>query len=534
MRSIGRASLSLLLLPLTFSRVLRAEEPPTSTSGSAIEFTSLTDLKEKGALSDDDFASAKREAEISTGARAEKGNTLVVGGWATTFYGFVETDVIYDTTQSFLEAAGNQQVERPAPYVLDPPAPQTTYRGDHDRMTFSIRNSRLGISTRSPKAYGANLSAMIEFDLLGQQPPIGYATPQLNAQNQGPAAGQTTEFTTFTMPLMRLRHGYFKIESPIVDVLVGQYWQLFGWVSNFQPNTVEIQGVPGQLYARAPQIRVSKTFRTKPVTLDLAVAAGHPPQRDSARPDLQMGVKMALNQWTGMHTNAATATTIAPLSLGVSAVSRQFTVPEFSALPSETVNKTMAAVAIDALIPVLPARADKKGNSLTLVGEFVNGAGIADFYSNMTGGMLMPSVANTTNLNPPPTYPQNIDNGLVVFDLNGDLHGIKWRTFVIGAEYYLPFMDGRMWVSANYSHSVSDNAKLYTRPATGSLPNPQDSFYVSAAQVRDHIDWYDVNVFADVLGPVRMGAEYAVFVDTYVDGVKATNQRVQLSTYFLF
>lgn len=43
-----------------------------------------------------------------------------------------------------------------------------------------------------------------------------------------------------------------------------------------------------------------------------------------------------------------------------------------------------------------------------------------------------------------------------------------------------------------------------------------------------------MGAFADVLGPVRVGAEYAVFVDTYVDGVKATNQRAQISTYFLF
>jgi len=190
-----------------------AEEPK-----SAVELTSLRSLHDKGVIDDDEYENAMRDPALSTGSKAEQANTLTVGGWTTTLYGFVEADMIYDSTQSFNEQAGNVQVERPAPFPLDPPAPQTTYRGDHDRLTFSVRNSRVGLSTRSPKTHGVSVSGVLEFDLLGSQPTIGYATPQLSVQNQGPAAGQTTEFATFATPAMRLRHGYFKVETPVVDV----------------------------------------------------------------------------------------------------------------------------------------------------------------------------------------------------------------------------------------------------------------------------------------------------------------------------
>src|SRR5438552_3357594 len=85
-----------------------------------------------------------------------------------------------------------------------------------------------------------------------------------------PASAATTESATFTSPSFRIRHFNVKLETPIVDVLIGQYWHLFGWQSIYHPNTVEIQGVPGQIYSRTPQIRISKTIKSAPVTLELA------------------------------------------------------------------------------------------------------------------------------------------------------------------------------------------------------------------------------------------------------------------------
>jgi hypothetical protein len=198
------------------------------------------------------------------------------------------------------------------------------------------------------------------------------------------------------------------------------------------------------------------------------------------------------------------------------------------------VEKTVASVAFDAFVPVLPANEAKKGNTLSLTGELVLGHGVADLYTNAAGGMQFPVVANKTGLNPPPTYPQNVDDGLVVFDLNGDLHEIQWTTLIVGAQYYLPGLDGRLWVAANYAHLESNNTHFYTRSYAATLPDPQSSYYVSEALVRDSLDFFDVNVIGEPLEGLRVGAEGAVYVDHYVDRVRAVNQRVQVTTIWMF
>ena len=62
-----------------------------------------------------------------------------------------------------------------------------------------------------------------------------------------------SEGSFYTSPTFRMRHYALKMETPYIDLLAGQYWQLFGFQSLFHPNTVEMQGVPGQIYfALAP------------------------------------------------------------------------------------------------------------------------------------------------------------------------------------------------------------------------------------------------------------------------------------------
>jgi hypothetical protein len=56
----------------------------------------------------------------------------------------------------------------------------------------------------------------------------------------------------------------------------------------------------------------------------------------------------------------------------------------------------------------------------------------------------------------------------------------------------------------------------------------------TASKVRDHLDWYDFNIFGDPHPSVRFGLEYAHTIDTYVDGTRAVNQRVQFSGFFIF
>src|SRR5262249_217604 len=150
-----------------------------------------------------------------------------------------------------------------------------------------------------------------------------------------------------------------------------------------------------------------------------------------------------------------------------------------NALPKTSVSKTMDAIALDAVIPVLPASKERRGNSLVLLAEAVTGSGNADLYAGLTGGMAFPTAANTTGITPPPTYPQNVDNGIVVYDLDGNLYPVRWRSLMIGAQYTLPVLDGRVWVTANYSRLESPNSDEFTRPVAATLPNPLQSYYVS-------------------------------------------------------
>lgn len=497
---------------------------------SLIELTSLRVLRDKGLISAAEYQAAARDIAASIGDRAGDASTLVVGRWSTTLYGFLKADYIYDSTQSFSDLAGNALVERPAGAPPPPPFPPTNYRGEHGRSTFSVRDSRFGLLTRSPESHGIRATGQLEVDFFGFLPPIGPGVPAPNETRQPYDA---TESVTFTQPVLRVRHANVRLETPVIDLLFGEYWHLFGWQNVYQPGMVQAQGAPGSLYGRAPQLRLSRAFTSDVVSVEVAAAAVRPPARDSVMPDLQGGVRVALPGWTGVHTAGATATSIMPASVALTGDFRQFNVPELEALPTRSVSLSTQSFAVDAFIPVIPAK-KRAGNALSVLGEFVYGSGIADLYTGLTGGAQMPTVANTTGLNPAPQYPQNVDNGLVVFDLDGSLHAIKWTTFLVGVQYTLPGFGGNVWITANYSRQISPNLADYTRPYAATLPNPQAAYYASAAQARKSMDFIDASLIAEVVPGLRLGAEYARYADRYVDGVHATNHRVQAAAIFLF
>jgi hypothetical protein len=469
--------------------------PSAAPTGQPLELSTLRILREKNVLSEEEYQSALRDLNDSVGAKASESNSVVMGKWATTLYGFVEADSIYDTTQSFNDLAGNTQVAR-----------SSAYAGYHGRLQFGARNSRIGLRMKAPEVGGIRVSGVVETDFLGNQS-LGYAT------------GQATENQYFTSPLLRIRHMYVKAENDVVDVLMGQYWELFGWQSVYHPNTVEIQGVPGQIYSRTPQIRLSKTIKTEPLTVEIAIGAMRPPQRDSAWPEGQAGLRFAVNGWTGVMTNGATGTSIQPASIAFTGDLRHIDLPNLSAAPTKDVSKSAAAGAIDAFLPVLPGTKEKKGNSLSLNGEFASGYGTADLYTSLSGGVAFPALPNPTGANPAPAWPQDIDNGIATYSATGQLHFIQWSSYLLGAQYYLPGLDGRAWISANFSHMESSNTP---------------TLYKASAKVRGAEDWWDVNLFGDVTPAFRLGLEYAQFIDHYVDGNSPLNQRVQLSGFFLY
>ncbi|HEY1533732.1 MAG TPA: hypothetical protein VGF76_06925, partial [Polyangiaceae bacterium] len=150
-------------------------------------------------------------------------------GWSGSIYGFSELDVMSDSTQSFSENVGNQNIARP-----------NTVAGDNPRTQFTARNSRLGFKIAAPEWDSVKASAVIELDFFGGEP---LTTSQGESYTAGP---------------MRMRHFYAKVETPIVDVLAGQYHDLFAWGgAGFYPNSVAFLPLLGQIYHRNPQFRLS-------------------------------------------------------------------------------------------------------------------------------------------------------------------------------------------------------------------------------------------------------------------------------------
>jgi hypothetical protein len=479
----------------TEARGESASVPPPPEKKIAVGFTTLNLLRDKGIITPSEYDSALRDLGDAVGAKASESLSLMLSKWSATLYGFVETDLIYDTTQSLNEVPGNGQIARPE-----------TYAGSHSRLTVSIRNSRLGIRIRAPEWHQIRASAVAEMDFLGTQ------------------ATTTSEAATFTSPLMRARHYNLKVETPVVDFLFGQTWSLFGWQPFYFPNSVEIMGLPAQLFFRTPQFRVSKTIKTAPINVEIAAALVRSPQRDSGIPEGQGGVRLIVNNWTGVQTVNSTGTQISPLSVGVSGTVRRLSLAEFSATPKASVDLTGWGVAASAFVPVSPGRPNKRGNALSLTGEYVWGMGIADEYPGLVGGVASAALPNPNMVTPAPVYTPNVDPGLAVFTSDGIAHLIRWQTFIVGAQYTLPGLDGKLWVSANFSRSVSDNAYSFGAPG----------------KVRSGEDFADCNIFGDITPAVRLGAEYAYINDHYagsepkVAPADAVNHRFQFSAFFIF
>ena len=435
-------------------------------------------MRDKGLITPTEYDEALAGRAVAVAAPLKP---VVAPKWETTFYGFVEADAILDSTQSDAEVAGDTAIARP-----------DTYAGQHGRFQYTVRNSRIGFRLRAPEFYNIKASAVVELDFLGNQAP------------------NASEFITYTSGLARLRHLNVVVETPYIDLLIGQSWQLFGWQPYFQPSTVMIQGAPGEVYSRAAQLRLSHRFHTNPVDIDLAVAMARAPQRDSMNPDGQAGIRLSFNNLRGLRTIGATTTSVDSAAIGISGTVRRFVLPEFLATPRDSVAATGWGISLDAMVPIIPVP-DRRAWALTLNGSFVRGSGIADFYTGLTGGVNFP------NLPLGGTYTPNIDRGLAMFDKNGNLGTVDWQSFLIGFQFYLP-PQGRIFLVGNYSQMNSDNAANFGDPT----------------QVFTQSRMVSTALFLDATAALRFGLEYAWFEQTYVDQTLAQNHRGWFSALFLF
>jgi hypothetical protein len=468
-----------------------------ASSDALVQISSLKLMLDKKLISQEEYDSAMRDISASSGSKAGSDtNTLVLGKFATTIYGFVEADAIHDSTENLNDLQGNALIAR-----------NETFAGQHGQLLGTIRNSRFGIRLKAPEFHGVRVSGMIEMDFIGSPAGIGY-----------PAAnGQASEAATFSNAVVRERHINVKVETPIVDFLFGQWWALFGWQPYFHINTVDFQGVPTELYSRRPQFRISKTIKTDPINIETAIAALDPVQKASETPEMQAGVRVVINKWKGKLTHGSTGTAIEPASIGVSGDMKYVKLPtplSSTVAPNNTADLVGTAIAVNAFLPIIPTSdAGKSGNNLSITAEFATGYGVADQYTGLTGGVTLPGSGTPAN------YPQNIDNGIATLDASNNPHFIQWYTTLVGVQYYFPIKDGKIWITANYGHEESPNSA---------------QFMGASKHVRTSLDWVNADFFAEPVPGFRVGLSYGRTWDNYEDKQQANNDRVMGSAFFIF
>jgi hypothetical protein len=337
----------------------------------------------------------------------------------------------------------------------------------------------------------------------------------------------TSEGAFYGSPTFRLRHAYLKVQTRAVDVIAGQTYDVFGWQNLFFPCSAEFLGLPNQLFSRNTQFRLGRTFGAAgPVSLDVAVAAVRPGQRDAAVPDANFGVRLGVPGWKGISTPGNVGTVAVPLSLGVSGTLRQFKVNAFTPPPAQASNSVTGwGVSIDALIPVIRAAdANDRGNRLTLTGSFVMGAGIGDLITSR-GGAAFPTLPNPAQANPPPLYDADIDQGLVSFDINGVLHTIDWQAFRVGPAV-LPAPHGP--------------PRLRGELHAGALEEPAPALPMGGAEIElltrlaDTSHYADANLFWDATPAVRFGLSGQYTAVEYLDHDKPHNIRGMLQALYAF
>jgi hypothetical protein len=184
----------------------------------------------------------------------------------------------------------------------------------------------------------------------------------------------------------------------------------------------------------------------------------------------------------------------------------------------DTVQRNGYGLAVNGLLPLVPATKESKANALTLEGEFVTGGGTADLYTGLNGGVGQPPLPPAMPGGMATAFtPNNIDNGLVQYKPDGTLHPVRWQSYGVGVQYFLP-PKGNVAAIVNYSHLSSDNSHAFG----------------AANAVFEKQDFVDVSLMFDVTSAVRFGAGFVWLNQTYVDGVEAHDYRGQLSGMFIF
>jgi hypothetical protein len=426
--------------------------------------------------------------------------STMFGKFKVTLINFIEFDAFHDSTESYQDGYGGS----------GPIARSNVYAGTHGRTNFTARNTQFGMQVDGPDFSGLKPSGHCRIDFNGQIP----GTPQNGNSESG----------LQNSPTARLFHCYGKLETPWVDLLGGLTYNLFGNQPYFFTASLTFLGIPGEIFTRTAQLRLSHEFKSAPVTVFVGAAAARPPQRNSEIPEGVAALRLMFNDWKGVRTIGAVGTKVDPLAIGVSGTVRQFHVQEQALQPTHFNNENGAGISVDALIPIIPAKSlADAGNSLTATGSFTTGYGIGDEWLGVTGGVGAQSRPAATGAPPYAAAPPqlDIDPGFAVYDTLGNLHAVDWQSINFGLQYYLPG-PGNVWLYGNYTYLKSDNiAKLVPPPAQFSTIFKNQTFLAGG-------------VFWAVVPNFQIAVEYSNLRQTFLDEGEETNHRFSLATYYVY
>jgi hypothetical protein len=187
-----------------------------------------------------------------------------------------------------------------------------------------------------------------------------------------------------------------------------------------------------------------------------------PAQRDSGVPDFSGGLRFEFPFWKGYKSTGSAGGGLSALQLAVSGIVKQFRV--LKANPATDTDFTTAsghAIALDALIPIVPATKSSRANALTFVGEVSSGTGYSDNFTGLSAGT---SIGAPTGAPASFTVNPGADAGDFGF-ANGApaISTIDWQSMLLNLQYYTPIDNGALWLNGIYSQLTSDNTVQFAK-----------------------------------------------------------------------
>jgi len=438
----------------------------------------------------------------AVGALTSKVNALEKKGPSVEVHGFVQSDIINDSTQSFNETVGDGAVKQNGSYV-----------GDNGWTQFSLRNSRISLLAKDSVG-GWDTKGYIEADFLGY-----------DQEGYGASAGgnllatQNSEYKFYTQPTFRLRHAFVEADSDGWQILAGQWWSLFGWNMDYVLATVAEAPVMATLYERTPQLRIMKTIGDdKSMQLQIATDIEKADEAAGQVPNINFGLRFLMNDIKGRFCSSTGAAKLMPLSIGLSERNGLYSYDtQAQGVPAgagynNNQSQWGSAVAADVLLPVLPAAEGKDDPSIVITGEWTMGAGDTLQFN---GGGFTGMTGSLSSAGAP------LDGGIIGTAGDGTITLVQIQSLNAQMQIFLPPSIGTI-VTFGYGEIFSPNDI-----GLGATWNDDKVMFA--------------NVMQDLTKEIRVGLEYASFDTHYSPSFGGVNKftdaidnRVQLSTWYRF